>query len=795
MPGKCLFNERWFENSSYKLWLERDTDKYKAKCKVCMKTFDVSNMGESALSSHEKGKKHINLMEKQRSGTTVDIRNLLTNSPSTASQPATGSNNSRSTTSLASNGGSTSASSSSTGLSEFVTRNDTLAAEIWWALKVNSSHYSYKSCEDISFLVQQMFPDSNIAKKFTCGEKKASYLTCFGIAPHFKSLLKEKVKSADGYVLLFDESLNHELQKKQMDFHVRMWNHDKVETRYFASEFLGHASAEDMLDKFHSCKEDLSFGNLIQLSMDGPNVNWKFYQMVEDGLKNDYSCTLLNTGSCGIHIVHGAFKDGCEAAGWTVQKTLGSLYWLFKDSPARRDDYSKVTGSSVFPLKFCQHRWLENVAVAERALEVWPDIVTFVNAVKEKKVKDPKTKSYEIIKSSCSDPLMPAKIAFFASVAKQITPFLTAFQTDKPMLPFMGNSLCTLLKSLMGRFIKNELMAEATSVLKILNMKPTDKEQQVDYHKVDVGFVAQKMLREKSSNLSERQVLEFRVGCKDFLAKTVAKLFDKTPINYRLVRSMSCLDPRLMASEKESCEKKMKRILEILVEARRLKSAECDEVMYQFSQFLDYCSDNPDFEKFDPNEPTSRVDTLLYEHMAGDKQLAKVWQVVKLLLLMSHGQATVERGFSVNKQVAVENLSERSFIAQRIVHDHIESVGGLANVKISKPLLVSSAGARQKYLSHLEEQKRIKVSQEKMLKRKSTMEEIDLLKKKKKQFETDVEGLIKTADKFADKAENSRQLTWITKSNSLRRTAKDKMVQLKEIEKQLDGKLQQLRND
>ena len=45
---------------------------------------------------------------------------------------------------------------------------------------------------------------------------------------------------------------------------------------------------------------------------------------------------------------------------------------------------------------------------------------------------------------------------------------------------------------------------------------------------------------------------------------------------------MSCLDPRLMASEKEVCVTKMKRILEILVEAHRLKSAECDEVMYQF---------------------------------------------------------------------------------------------------------------------------------------------------------------------------------------------------------------------
>lgn len=74
----------------------------------------------------------------------------------------------------------------------------------------------------VYFLAEQIFPDSDITRKFICGEKKASYLTCFGIAPHFKSLLKEKVKSSDGYVLLFDESLNHELQKKQMDFHVRI---------------------------------------------------------------------------------------------------------------------------------------------------------------------------------------------------------------------------------------------------------------------------------------------------------------------------------------------------------------------------------------------------------------------------------------------------------------------------------------------------------------------------------------------------------------------------------------------
>ena len=136
-----------------------------------------------------------------------------------------------------------------------------------------------------------------------------------------------------------------------------------------------------------------------------------------------------------------------------------------------------------------------------RALEVWPHMVNFVNAVKAKKVTDPKSKSFETISSGYSDPLVPGKMAFFASVAKQITPFLTAFQTDKPMLPFMSTSLYTLLKSLMDRFIKSEGMAEATSVLKVLKIEPTDKEQQVDYLKVDVGFVAQQVLKENSSKL------------------------------------------------------------------------------------------------------------------------------------------------------------------------------------------------------------------------------------------------------------------------------------------------------
>ena len=50
---------------------------------------------------------------------------------------------------------------------------------------------------------------------------------------------------------------------------------------------------------------------------------------------------------------------------------------------------------------------------------------------------------------------------------------------------------------------------------------------------------------------------------------------------------------------------------------------------------------------------------------------------MQLLLLLSHGQASVERGFSVNKEIATSNLMEHNLIAHRVIKDHAQSVGGL----------------------------------------------------------------------------------------------------------------------
>ena len=55
------------------------------------------------------------------------------------------------------------------------------------------------------------------------------YIGCYGIAPHFKRLLENRIKN-NAFVLMFDESLNNDFQKKQTDFLIRYWDGNRVMT-------------------------------------------------------------------------------------------------------------------------------------------------------------------------------------------------------------------------------------------------------------------------------------------------------------------------------------------------------------------------------------------------------------------------------------------------------------------------------------------------------------------------------------------------------------------------------------
>lgn len=153
---------------------------------------------------------------------------------------------------------------------------------------------------------------------------------------------------------------------------------------------------------------------------------------------------LTVVGSCGLHTLHNAIKSGFSV--WQVEKVLRALHTIFHNSPARREDFCTLTKTSVFPLPFCGHRWIENLPVIDRAITIWPMIVMYIDAVTQKKLPNPRTSSYDSLAEARNDPLIMAKFHFSMAIARSFTTFLTKYQTDEPVMPFISQDLVMLMK-------------------------------------------------------------------------------------------------------------------------------------------------------------------------------------------------------------------------------------------------------------------------------------------------------------------------------------------------------------
>ena len=74
----------------------------------------------------------------------------------------------------------------------------------------------------------------------------------------------------------------------------------------------------------------------------------------------------------------------------------------------------KITESEVFPQQFCGHRWLEDKKVAERALEIWPNITAYVTETLKKPTSQiPTASSFATVRSAVQNHLTIAKQQFF----------------------------------------------------------------------------------------------------------------------------------------------------------------------------------------------------------------------------------------------------------------------------------------------------------------------------------------------------------------------------------------------
>jgi len=98
---------------------------------------------------------------------------------------------------------------------------------------------------------------------------------------------------------------------------------------------------------------------------------------------------------------------------------------------------------------------------------------------------------------------------------------------------------------------------------------------------------------------------------------------------------------------------------------------------------------------------------MFYAKLLGfvDKQ-EPLWKVVKVVLTLYHGNASVESGFSINKEFLIENMEEETIVTQRIVFDAIQ-LADMDKTKfdISKKMMTDVRQSHAAYKSALKHKK------------------------------------------------------------------------------------------
>ena len=593
---------------------------------------------------------------------------------------------------------------------------------IFIALKCVMAKLSYRCVEDLVVMFKIMFPDSEIPDQLQLKRTKLKYIIQFGLAVYYRKMLFGSLIPTSGakpnFVLCFDEAFNRVSKRKQMDVHINYFNEEKekVVRSYAGASFMGHALADHTVTSIQKVTGELDLvHNLLQVSMDGPNVNWSALSILNSYRKQeDPDChSLLNIGSCGLHVLHGAYGTAQDEVKWNVGKYCKSIYSIFKKAPARREDYLSCNElleshdgkdvSYLFPEKFCGHRWLENGKTLDRAIVTYSNMQSYVKWLTENKKIPKNDNRFELLIEKLGEKLFRAELEFSLYMAKIIEPFLEMFQAERPLAVFLYEELSTLFDTLLSKVVKSDVLEQNSSMKEKMKISLLKKEKGVGtllvegnlkpVENIKIGYGAERFIKKKTKTVDALEVKIFKGNCRRFYAVFLEKLKERSPLNYQLTSQLSSLSPtQILKAQKDVLVKKFGNLCLHLVTNGVVTAATADKAEESYTKFIADETVRTKLAEFDLHK--DRLDELYLPLLKSSKELR---EIVKIVLVLSHGNARVESGFSINKDIEKDNLKEETLIAHRVVFDGVLNEGGISKVEITKDMMKEVDNSRKRY--------------------------------------------------------------------------------------------------
>ena len=695
--SKTQFQSKWFsivdENVHFLNSYIVQQSKYEGKCTLCQKVIDVSHNGLYGILQHAKGKKHKDKL------ITLNVRpkNKEDDDKSTK-QPTL--------TALISSDQKVEASTKSTPPKDWLNAKSQAAkSEIKYCLKFAKYNIPLSTADCSKDEMVALCPDSVVAKHFSMSRQKMSYLFGYGLGPYFRQkTVSEVLESGAYFTVHFDETVTGQA-KKQMDILLRFWaSSSLVQVRYLHSLFFGHAFAKNVVDGLLDLLESLHLplNKFLSISADGPNVNKSIKEKLNVAVRKAGSPGLIDVGFCYNHVVHNAVKKGNQKFG---QKSLDfaiAIYTWFHMYPARSEDFQLIQEEeSLEKLKFLRHvdsRWLTLLPALRRIREQFPAIKKyFLDFIPKNEKVTTKTKRYisiceEIKKNEKS---LLVEMTFLEGTKPLFDEFLCAFQAEGPLVHMLYTTLVDMLRKLMRRFIRPELLMEKNGDA-LAKIDVSNRNNQLSDTEIELGIPCRNLI-EPLPSLLKKECME---GIRNFYSSSVSYLQEKLPYKNVLLQSLFCLQP--------NCKTDPTTRGHIRTIATAMPCTSDEDVVKVLDEWRVY----QEVEVPQEWKKLKRVDEywgkiLSMVNPMGNKRFPVLSVLVRSALSLAHGNADSERSLSENRKIATSEralLSEKTLVGIRLSKDAVKSNDNNPfTYPISKEMLAFCSGAHAMYQKEKEE--------------------------------------------------------------------------------------------
>ena len=161
--------------------------------------------------------------------------------------------------------------------------------------------------------------------------------------------------------------------------------------------------------------------------------------------------------------------------------------------------------------------------------------------------------------------------------------------------------------------------------------------------------------------------------------------------------------------------------------------------------------------------------------------------VLKLILALSHGQASVERGFNVSKTVLRVNMSDKGAVSCKLIIDHMQKNKLLSSIiELTNKLIRSVKAAHQRDQFDLEQQKKNAKQDESNQQLEILGSEIKNVIQKQQLLLEACENLDQEFVNIISQAEKMNDMRLLNKENGLKRKNEEKRKEVETLDKTIN---------